>query len=264
MDLSTPKVMGIVNLTPDSFFDGGQNNTPITALKKAEQLLSESADILDLGAYSSRPGADHISESEELDRLIPVIKAIISEFPEAILSIDTFRSSVAKAAIGEGAHIINDISAGEMDKEMFSTVAALGVPYILMHMKGTPQTMTSHARYKDITTEVSYYFASKIAELKELGVKDMIVDPGFGFAKTPEQSFELLKNLDLLKITGHPVLAGLSRKSMIYKSLGTDADGALNGTTAANTIALMKGANILRVHDARAAREAIAIFDKVH
>ncbi|MEJ7692350.1 dihydropteroate synthase [Daejeonella sp.] len=263
MDLSKPKVMGILNLTPDSFYDGGRNNNPTKALKKAEEFLSESADILDLGAYSSRPGAEHISEKEELERLIPVISAIIREFPQAVLSIDTFRSAVAKAAVNVGAHIINDISAGELDKEMFGTVASLGVPYILMHMKGTPQTMTSQTDYHDITTEVCRYFASKIAELKELGVKDMIVDPGFGFAKTPDQSYELLKNLSHLKITGQPVLAGLSRKSMIYKTLGTDSDNALNGTIAANTIALMKGANILRVHDVRAAREAITIFQKV-
>lgn len=263
MDLSTPKVMGIVNLTPDSFYDGGRNNDPLNALKKAEGFLSEGADFLDLGAYSSRPGADHISVQEELDRLMPVVRAIAREFPTAVISIDTFRAEVAKAAVNEGAHVINDISAGVMDKEMFQTVASLGVPYILMHMKGTPQTMTTQTDYHDITTEVCLYFASKIAALKDLGVKDMIVDPGFGFAKTPAQSFELLKNLDLLKITGQPVLAGLSRKSMIYKTLVTDAENALTGTIAANTIALMKGANILRVHDVKAARQAITIVEKV-
>ena len=255
--------MGILNLTPDSFYDGGLNNDPVMALNKAEMLLAESADILDLGAYSSRPGAEHISEQEELERLIPVIKAVAREFPDAVLSVDTFRSSVASAAINEGAHIVNDISAGEMDNAMFETVAALRVPYVLMHMKGTPQTMTGLTNYTDLTTEVCHYFASKIDQLKQLGVKDLIIDPGFGFAKTPEQSFELLKNLDFLKITGHPILAGLSRKSMIYKTLGTDAENALHGTIAANTIALMKGANILRVHDVKAAREAITIFEKV-
>lgn len=263
LDLSRPKIMGILNLTPDSFYDGGLNNDPVMALNKAEMLLAESADILDFGAYSSRPGAEHISEQEELERLIPVIKAVVREFPDAVLSIDTFRSSVARVAINEGAHIINDISAGEMDKAMFETVAALRVPYVLMHMRGTPQTMTGLTNYTDLTTEVCHYFAAKIDQLKQLGVKDLIVDPGFGFAKTPEQSFELLKNLNLLKITGHPILAGLSRKSMIYKTLGTDAENALNGTIAANTIALMKGANILRVHDVKAAREAITIFEKV-
>ncbi|MGB4401218.1 MAG: dihydropteroate synthase [Daejeonella sp.] len=255
--------MGILNLTPDSFYDGGRYNDPAQALNKAEVLVTEGTDILDLGAYSSRPGADHISEKEELERLIPVVKAIIKEFPSAFLSIDTFRSAVARAAINEGAHIINDISAGALDEKMFSTVAELRAPYILMHMRGTPQTMAQQTDYEDITTEVSFYFASKISQLKELGVKDLVIDPGFGFAKTPEQSFSLLKNLDYLKITGHPVLAGLSRKSMIYKTLTTDADNALNGTIAANTIALMKGANILRVHDVKAARDAITIFEKV-
>lgn len=263
LDLSRPKIMGILNLTPDSFYDGGLNNDPVMALTKAEMLLAEGANILDFGAYSSRPGAEHISEQEELERLTPVIKAVVREFPDAVLSVDTFRSSVAKVAINEGAHIINDISAGEMDKAMFETVAALRVPYVLMHMRGTPQTMTGLTNYTDLTTEVCQYFAAKINQLKQLGVKDLIVDPGFGFAKTPEQSFELLKNLDLLKITGHPILAGLSRKSMIYKTLGTDAENALNGTIAANTIALVKGANILRVHDVKAAREAITIFEKV-
>ncbi|WP_245803500.1 dihydropteroate synthase [Daejeonella lutea] len=263
MDLSTPKIMGIVNLTPDSFYDGGRNNNPSKATKKAEQLLAEGADILDLGAYSSRPGAEHISELEELERLLPVVNAIVKEFPDAGLSIDTFRSGVARAAIDAGAHVINDISGGELDKAMFAAVAALRVPYILMHMRGTPQTMASQTKYQDITSEVCFYFAEKIADLKHLGVIDIIIDPGFGFAKTPEQSYELLKNLDLLKITGHPVLAGLSRKSMIYKTLGTDAENALTGTIAANTIALMKGANLLRVHDVRAAKEAITIFEKV-
>ncbi len=263
MDLSTPKIMGILNLTPDSFYDGGRNNNPVQAIKKTEELLSEGAHIIDLGAYSSRPGAKHITEEEEHDRLIPVVRGIVKEFPKSVLSIDTFRSSVARSAIMEGAHIINDISGGEMDKEMFQTVASLQVPYILMHMKGTPQTMSSETDYQDITTEVCQYFAIKINQLKQLGVKDIVVDPGFGFAKTPDQSYELLKNLDHLKITGHPVLAGLSRKSMIYKTLGTDAENALNGTIAANTIALMKGANILRVHDVKAARESITIFQKV-
>ncbi len=262
MDLSRPKIMGILNLTPDSFYDGGRNNELSSAVKKAEILLSEGADILDLGAYSSRPGAEHISEAEELERLIPVVKAIVEQFPGAVLSVDTFRSAVARAAINEGAHIINDISAGELDANMFETIAALRVPYILMHMRGNPQTMTGLTEYTDLVNDVCYYFAVKIDQLKQLGVKDLIVDPGFGFAKTPDQSFELLKNLDFLKITGHPVLAGLSRKSMIYKTLGTDAENALNGTIAANTIALMKGANILRVHDVKAAKEAITIFEK--
>lgn len=263
MDLSKPKIMAILNLTPDSFFDGGLNNDPFMALKKAEEFLYEGADILDLGAYSSRPGAEHISEKVEYERLIPVIKSIVREFPHAILSIDTFRSGIARAAVNEGAHIINDISAGEMDPEMFEEIAFLKVPYIVMHMKGTPQTMSSKAEYQNITVEVCRYFAEKIEKLIHMGVKDLIIDPGFGFAKTAEQSYELLKNLDVLKITGHPVLAGLSRKSMIYKLLDTDAQNALNGTIAANTIALLKGANILRVHDVKAACEAIKIVAQV-
>lgn len=255
--------MGILNLTPDSFYDGGKNNTMHRALKKTTQLLSEGADIIDIGAYSSRPGAIHISEKEEHDRMIPVVKAIVKEFPDAFISIDTFRSGIAKVAIAEGADMINDISAGEMDPEMFKTIADLKVPYILMHMKGTPQTMASQSDYKNISAEVCSYFISRIEQLKQLGVTDLVVDPGFGFAKTPEQNYQLLRGLDLLKITGHPVLAALSRKSMIYKILDTNAKHALNGTTAANTIALMKGANILRVHDAKAAMEAIKIVERV-
>lgn len=263
IDLSKPKIMGILNLTPDSFYDGGKNNSPGKALKKTALLLSEGADLIDLGAYSSRPGAEHISEKEEYDRLIPVIKSISKEFPDAILSIDTFRSGIAKAAIGEGADMINDISAGDLDPKMFQTIADLKVPYILMHMRGTPQTMSLKTEYKDIMPEVCHYFALRIQQLKELGIKDMIVDPGFGFAKTREQSYELLAKLELLKLTGHPVLAALSRKSMIYKLLDSDAANALNGTSVANTIALMKGANILRVHDVKEAAEAIKIVDQV-
>ncbi len=263
VDLSRPKIMGILNLTPDSFYDGGLNIEPVQALKKTEELLSDGAHFIDIGAYSSRPGAEHISEEEEYKRLIPVIKSIVQEFPDAILSIDTFRSGIAQAAISEGAHIINDISAGEMDAKMFDTIASLKVPYILMHMKGTPQTMASKAEYGDITTEILRYFAIRIERLKALGIKDLVIDPGFGFSKTPAQSYEVLRRLDLLKMAGHPVLAGLSRKSMIYKTLDTDAANALNGTTVANTLALIKGANILRVHDVKAAIEAVKIVEKV-
>lgn len=264
LDLSKPKIMGILNLTPDSFYDGGRNNNLNDALKKTEQIISEGADLIDIGAYSSRPGAEHISEETESERLIPVLRAIVSEFPDAILSIDTFRSGIAKIAVNEGAGIINDISAGSMDNEMFQTIAKLGVPYIMMHMKGTPQTMASQNDYEDITTEVCQYFASRIEKLKSLGVNDLIVDPGFGFAKNLEQNYELLANLGHLKSTGHPVLAALSRKSMIYKLLETDAEHALNGTTAANTIALIKGANILRVHDVKAAAEVVKIVNQMN
>ncbi len=264
LDLSKPKIMGILNLTPDSFYDGGRNNNLYDALKKTEQIMSEGADLIDIGAYSSRPGAEHISEETESERLIPVLKAIVSEFPDAILSIDTFRSGIARTAVNEGAAIINDISAGSMDEEMFQTIAKLGVPYIMMHMKGTPQTMASQNDYENITTEVCQYFASRIQKLRNLGVNDLIVDPGFGFAKNLEQNYELLANLEHLKSTGHPVLAALSRKSMIYKLLETDAEHALNGTTAANTIALIKGANILRVHDVKAACEARKIVNQLN
>lgn len=259
IDLSLPKVMGILNLTPDSFYDGGKNNTLEYALKRTEMMLTEGADFIDMGAYSSRPKAEHISEEEELDRLLPVLKTIKKEFPEAIISIDTFRSGIAKAAVNEGAHIINDISGGELDNQMFKTVKELNVPYILMHMKGTPQNMLQHSTYQDVVYEVYQYFSIKIKTLTDLGVKDLIIDPGFGFAKLAEHSFKLLKNLDQFGILGHPLLAGLSRKSMIHKTLNTSADEALNGTTAANTIALMKGANILRVHDVKAAVEAVKI-----
>jgi dihydropteroate synthase len=263
MDLSKPKIMGVLNLTPDSFYDGGRNNSLADALRKTEQLLSEGADLLDLGAYSSRPDAEHITEELEFERMIPVIRAIAKEFPKALLSVDTFRSGIAKAAVGEGADLINDISAGAMDSDMFKTIAELKVPYIMMHMRGTPQTMASQTNYTNLIVEIAQYFAEKIQALKELGVKDLIIDPGFGFAKTLEQNYELLGKLEHLKITGHPILAGLSRKSMIYKLLDTDAEHALNGTTAANTIALMNGATILRVHDVQAAREAVKIVEQV-
>jgi dihydropteroate synthase len=263
LDLSKPKIMGILNLTPDSFFDGGRNNNLQDALKKTEQILIEGAEIIDIGAYSSRPGAEHISEETESARLIPVLNAIVNEFPDAVISIDTFRSEIAKIAVNEGAGIINDISAGAMDPGMFQTISNLGVPYIMMHMKGTPQTMASMNDYENITTEVCEYFASRIQILNNLGVKDLIVDPGFGFAKNLEQNYELLANLEHLKSTGHPVLVAVSRKSMIYKLLETDSENALNGTTAANTIALMKGANILRVHDVKAAIEVLKIVNQL-
>jgi dihydropteroate synthase len=261
LDLSRPKLMGILNLTPDSFYDGGKNNKLENALKKTEDFLTAGADLIDIGAYSSRPGAEDISEEKEHERLIPVIKAISKEFPQALLSIDTFRSGIAKAAIGEGAHLINDISAGELDKNMFQTIAELQVPYILMHMRGTPKTMTKLTDYTDLLGELTHYFSKKINQLHDLGVQDLIIDPGFGFAKTLDQNYELLANLHALKILGYPILAALSRKSMIYKLLNTDADHALNGTTAANTIALMNGANILRVHDVNEAMEALKIVE---
>ncbi len=261
LDLSRPKLMGILNLTPDSFYDGGRNNNLVNALKKTEEFLAAGTTLIDLGGYSSRPGAAHISEETEYERLIPIVKGITKEFPTALLSIDTFRSGIAKAAIGEGAHLINDISAGEMDKNMFQTIADLQVPYILMHMRGTPKTMSTMTNYSDLLGEVSQYFSKKIKQLHELGVHNLIIDPGFGFAKTIEQNYELLAKLDILKVLGYPILAALSRKSMIYKLVDTTAENALNGTTAVNTIALMNGANILRVHDMNEAREVVKIFE---
>lgn len=259
IDLKTPIVMGIVNVTPDSFYDGGKNNSVENAVNQAEKHLNEGATILDVGGYSSRPGADNVSEQEELERVIPVIKAIIQEYPESIISIDTFRSKVASKAIESGASIINDISAGDMDNNMFNTVADLNVPYIMMHMQGTPETMQNNPTYKNIIQEITNYFSEKINALRKKGVNDIIIDPGFGFGKTLEHNYKTLDNLNHFQLLGVPVLAGLSRKSMIYKLLNTNAKGALNGTIAANTIALHNGANILRVHDVKEAVECVKI-----
>lgn len=263
LDLFSPKVMGILNLTPDSFYDGGKYNSTDKALKQCARMLENGAAIIDLGAYSSRPGADFVSEEEEMKRIIPVVQAIAKEFPKAFISIDTFRSSVANVAVQEGASMINDISGGELDSNMFATVAHLKVPYILMHMKGTPQTMFQYTDYENLYTEISNYFLEKISQLQSLGVVDLVIDPGFGFAKTLDQNYELLNKLDLFKMLGVPILAGISRKSMIYKLLEVNPADSLNGTTAANMIALLKGANLLRVHDVKAAREAVLIFDKL-
>ncbi len=260
LDLTNPKVMGIINITPDSFFEGSRKQGTEAILQQAEKMLSEGADFLDLGAYSSRPGATDISLDEEIQRLLPAVEAISNNFPEAILSIDTFRAKVAEEAVKAGAHIINDISGGSLDADMFVTVANLQVPYVLMHMKGTPQTMVQHAQYADVVEEVFDYFVDKYHQLKQLGVKDVIIDPGFGFAKTPEQSYTLIKHFNRFDVLQLPILVGISRKKMIYNLLGTTAEDALNGTTALNTIALSKGANILRVHDVKAAVEAVKIF----
>ena len=260
LDLTSPKVMGIINITPDSFFEGSRKQGTEAILQQAEKMLSEGADFLDLGAYSSRPGATDISLDEEIQRLLPAVEAISNNFPEAILSIDTFRAKVAEEAVKAGAHIINDISGGSLDADMFVTVANLQVPYVLMHMKGTPQTMVQHAQYADVVEEVFDYFVDKYHQLKQLGVKDVIIDPGFGFAKTPEQGYTLIKHLNRFDVLQLPILVGISRKKMIYNLLGSTARDALNGTTALNTIALSKGANILRVHDVKAAVEAVKIF----
>jgi dihydropteroate synthase len=261
IDLSRPKVMGIINLTPDSFYAGSRKQGIDAALFQAEKMLNEGADFLDLGAYSSRPGADDISVQEETDRLLLVVEAMVSRFLNAILSVDTFRSQVAEAAIKAGAHIINDISGGQLDKDMFATVARLQVPYILMHMKGNPKTMQQLADYDDVFAEVYDYFADKYYQLKQLGVHDVIIDPGFGFAKKPEHSYALMSRLQDLDLLQLPILVGISRKKMIYSQLGITAANALNGTTALNTIALTKGANILRVHDVKEAVETVKIWE---
>jgi dihydropteroate synthase len=261
IDLGSPKVMGIINLTPDSFFAGSRKQNVEDALKLAGKMLDEGATFLDLGAYSSRPGADDISAQEETDRLLPVVEAIVATYPDAVLSVDTFRSKVAEAAINAGVYIINDISGGQLDENMFATVARLQVPYILMHMKGNPKTMNHETGYEDVFAEVYDYFAGKYYQLKQLGVHDVIIDPGFGFAKKREQSYALMARLQDFNMLQLPILAGVSRKTMIYGLLGITADEALNGTTALNTIALIKGANILRVHDVKEAVEAVNIWE---
>jgi dihydropteroate synthase len=263
IDLTTPKVMGILNLTPDSFYDGGKYGNEKDILEQTKKMLSEGATFIDVGAYSSRPGAKHITADEELKRIVPVIKLLVTTFPDIILSVDTFRSKVAIACIKEGAAIINDISAGEMDENMFATVAALGVPYIMMHMKGTPQNMQQNPSYDNITEEVIFYFSNKIAQARSFGINDIILDPGFGFGKTIEHNYTLLNEQELLKNIELPLLIGLSRKSMIYKTLNTTAENALNGTTAMHTISLLKGATILRVHDVKEAMECITLTNKL-
>ncbi|MET3978713.1 dihydropteroate synthase [Mucilaginibacter sp. UYP25] len=263
IDLSTPKVMGIINITPDSFFAESRKITAEDVLLQAEKMLLEGATFLDIGAYSSRPGAEDISVQEETDRLLPAVEAISANYPEAIISVDTFRASVAEAAIKAGAHIINDISGGSLDEDMFATVARLQVPYILMHMKGNPQTMQQLANYEDVFAEVYDYFVQKIYQLKQLGVHDIILDPGFGFAKKAEHSYELMNRMQGFESLQLPILAGISRKKMIYGLLDTNAQQALNGTTVLNTIALMNGASILRVHDVKEAVEAVKLYQAI-
>ncbi len=263
IDLSVPKVMGILNVTPDSFFDGNRYTNLSQALKQTEKMIQEGASFIDVGGYSSRPGATNISPEEELKRVIPVIQSIAKAFPEISISIDTFRASVAQGAVEAGAGLINDISGGQLDSKLFDAVGNLQVPYILMHMRGNPETMTQLNQYENLVKDITDYFHQKIYQLQNRGVKDIIIDPGFGFAKNIEQNFELLSELDYLKILGKPILAGLSRKSMIWKSLKITPEEALNGTTSLNTVALLKGASILRVHDVKAASEAIKLLEKV-
>jgi dihydropteroate synthase len=261
IDFTTPKVMGILNSTPDSFFDGGIYKDLAAMLHQAEKMLQEGATFIDIGAYSSKPNAKKVDEKEELDRITPVVKALVKEFPHILISIDTFRSTIAKECIQLGACMINDISAGSLDKNMFHTVAELQVPYILMHMQGTPQTMQAHPTYKDVISDILYYFSKKISELRALKVNDIIIDVGFGFGKTAAHNFELLRELNLFETYELPILAGLSRKSMLYNLLETTPQKALNATTVANTIALLNGASILRVHDVKEAIEAIKVVE---
>lgn len=263
VDLSSPKVMGILNITPDSFYDGGKYKDEIAILKQVEKMLEEGATFIDVGAYSSRPGAAHISEEDELKRIVPVIDLLIKNFPEIIISVDTFRSKIATETINSGAAIINDISGGTMDSKMFETVAKLQVPYVLMHMLGTPQNMQKNPVYEDVVKDIISFFAKQIFDLHQLKLNDVIIDVGFGFGKTIDHNFEILKNLPLFKSLDAPILAGISRKSMLYKTLDISAKEALNATTSANTIALLNGANILRVHDVKEALEAVKIVKKI-
>ena len=260
IDLKTPRVMGILNLTPNSFFDGGKFDSENQILNQVQKMLSDGADFVDIGAYSSKPNAEFVSESEEIARILPTLKLILKQFPDIIVSIDTFRSEVARQCLENGAAVINDISGGSLDLKMMETVAKYGVPYIMMHMRGTPNTMQTMTNYDDIVKEMIFYFSEKIALARSFGVTDLIVDPGFGFAKTTTQNFEVLKKLELFDILDLPLLAGFSRKSMIYKTLDTTAQNALNGTSVLNTIALSKGAKILRVHDVKEAVECVKLY----
>ncbi len=264
IDFSIPRVMGILNITPDSFYDGGNLKNDSEILNLAEKMLADGATFIDIGGYSSRPGATDISVNEELKRVLPVLTLLLKNFPEVLLSIDTFRAEVAKKAIEAGAAIINDISAGILDDQMLKIIADYQVPYILMHMKGSPQTMKEFADYKDVVREVLLYFSERIATARSCGINDLIIDPGFGFAKTISHNFELLRNTEKLQIADLPILIGVSRKSMIYKTLDTSAAEALNGTTVLNTIALQKGASILRVHDVKEAVETVKLLDALN
>jgi len=264
IDLSTPKVLGILNVTPNSFFDGGKYKNECEILFQVEKMLSDGATFIDIGAYSSKPNAEFVSEEEELLRIVPIVQLILKHFPQTLISIDTFRSGVARACIENGAAIINDISAGNLDEKMLETIAEYNVPYIMMHMRGTPQTMQKMTNYENIVKEMLFYFSERVAKARNLGINDLIVDPGFGFAKTLEQNYEVLQKMQLFEMLELPLLVGISRKSMIYKTLHSTAEEALNGTTVLNTIALTKGAKILRVHDVKEAVECISLFSKIN
>ncbi len=264
VDLSTPKIMGILNVTPDSFYDGGVHNSDKKILKHVEKMLNDGAVFIDIGAYSSRPNGINVDENEELNRVVPALELVINKFPETIISIDTFRSKVAETCLNSGASIINDISAGEMDKKMMKIVGKYNVPYVMMHMKGNPQNMIKKTNYDDMLKEIIKYFSKKINQAVSYKINDMIIDPGFGFAKDLKQNYNLLSNMDLLKILEKPIMVGISRKSMIYQSLKTNAKESLNGTTVLNTVSLIKGASILRVHDVKEANECIKLINALN
>lgn len=264
IDISTPAVMGIINITPDSFFSGSRFNSEAAILERVGQIVDEGGSMVDVGAYSSRPGAENVSADIELARLLPALKVIRDRYPNLIVSVDTFRAEVAERVVTEGfADIINDISGGEMDGVMFDTVARLKVPYILMHMQGTPDTMQLNPTYRDVVADVSLWLSERVDKLRSMGVNDIIIDPGFGFGKTVEHNYSMLNRLDEFRLFQLPLLVGLSRKSMIYKVLDGDPEGSLNGTTALNTVALLKGANILRVHDVKEAVECVKLVSEL-
>ncbi|WP_452223800.1 dihydropteroate synthase [Lacinutrix chionoecetis] len=264
IDLSTPKVMGILNITPDSFYDGGFYKDQSKIINQVQKMLDEGATFIDVGAYSSKPNAEEVSLNEELQRIIPVIDLLVKQFPDLVISVDTFRAEVAKQCVERGVAIVNDISAGHLDEKMLETVAKLNVPYIMMHMRGTPKTMQKQTSYDDVLKNILFYFSERIAAARALGIIDIIIDPGFGFAKTLKQNFELLNKLEGFKITDVPFLVGVSRKSMIYKTLKISPAEALNGTTALNMMALQKGAKILRVHDVKEAVECVILYNQLN
>lgn len=264
VDLTIPSVMGILNCTPNSFYDGGKFQLEKEILLQVEKMLLDGATYIDIGGNSSKPNSDFVTQEEELSRVLPVIQSIYKHFPKAILSIDTFRSKVAQIAVENGVAIVNDISAGNLDNSMMETVGKLRVPYIMMHMKGNPKTMQSLANYENIVKEMIVYFSEKVALAGSFGINDLILDPGFGFSKLLDHNFELLSNMELLQLFELPILVGLSRKSMIYKLLDSSPSEALNGTTSLHTIALMKGAKILRVHDVKEAVECVKLYQKMN
>ncbi|MBX9806324.1 MAG: dihydropteroate synthase [Flavobacteriaceae bacterium] len=264
IDLSTPKVMGILNITPNSFFDGGRYKNESEILSHVRKMLNEGATFIDIGAYSSKPKAAYVSENDELKRIIPIVTLILEHFPKTLISIDTFRSEVARICIENGASIINDISAGSVDEKMMETIAKYDVPFVMMHKRGTPETMQSMTNYENIVKEILFYFSEKVAMARSFGINDLILDPGFGFAKTLDQNYEVLQKMKLFNMLELPLLVGISRKSMIYNLFKCTPEEALNGTSIINTIALNKGAKILRVHDVKEAVECVTIFNKIN